>query len=51
MRILDTLFTLFRRRKRFDDMGLVARPSSPEEFAAFLVSEMNRWKAILAKKP
>jgi len=38
-------------RKRFDDMGLVARPSSPEEFAAFLVSEMNRWKAVLAKKP
>ena len=38
-------------RKRFDDMGLVARPSSPEEFGAFLASEMSRWKAILAKKP
>ena len=38
-------------KKRFDDMGLVSRPSSPEEFGAFLVSEMNRWKAVLAKKP
>ena len=36
-------------RKRFDDMGLVARPSSPEEFGAFLASEMGRWKAVLAK--
>ena len=38
-------------KKRFDDMGLVARPSSPEEFGAFLASEMSRWKALLAKKP
>ena len=38
-------------KKRFDDMGLVARPSSPEEFGAFLGSEMARWKAVLAKKP
>jgi len=39
-------------RKRFDDMGLVARASSPEEFRAFLQSEMTRWKAVLgAKKP
>lgn len=38
-------------RKRFGDMGLVAKPSSPEEFGAFLQSEMARWKAILAKKP
>lgn len=38
-------------RKRFDDMGLVSKPSSPEEFGAFLVAEMNRWKGILAKKP
>lgn len=38
-------------RKRFDDMGLVPKPSSPEEFGAFLQAEMNRWKAILAKKP
>jgi tripartite-type tricarboxylate transporter receptor subunit TctC len=38
-------------RKRFDDMGLVAKASSPEEFGNFLVSEMNRWKGVLAKKP
>ena len=38
-------------KKRFDDMGLVAKPSSPEEFGAFLQAEMTRWKAILAKKP
>ena len=39
-------------RKRFDDMGLVAKASTPEEFGAFLVAEMNRWKAVLvAKKP
>ncbi len=38
-------------KKRFDDMGLVARSSSPEEFGAFLASEMGRWKAVLAKKP
>lgn len=38
-------------KKRFDDMGLVAKPSSPEEFGAFLASEMGRWKAVLAKKP
>jgi tripartite-type tricarboxylate transporter receptor subunit TctC len=36
--------------KRFDDMGLVAKASSPEEFGAFLQSEMARWKALL-KKP
>ena len=38
-------------KKRFEDMGLVAKPSSPEEFGAFLQAEMNRWKSILAKKP
>jgi tripartite-type tricarboxylate transporter receptor subunit TctC len=39
-------------RKRFDDMGLVAKASSPEEFGAFLFAEMNRWKAVLAgRKP
>jgi tripartite-type tricarboxylate transporter receptor subunit TctC len=38
-------------KKRFDDMGLVAKPSSPEEFGAFQQSEMTRWKAVLAKKP
>lgn len=39
-------------RKRFDDMGLVAKASSPEEFGTFLFAEMNRWKAVLGgKKP
>jgi tripartite-type tricarboxylate transporter receptor subunit TctC len=37
-------------RKRFDDMGLVAKSSTPQEFRAFLQSEMNRWKGVLAKK-
>jgi tripartite-type tricarboxylate transporter receptor subunit TctC len=37
--------------KRFDEMGLVAKASSPEEFGAFLQSEMARWKSVLAKKP
>src|SRR3954471_7595922 len=34
-------------RKRFDDMGLVAKASSPEEFGTFLQAEMVRWKALL----
>jgi tripartite-type tricarboxylate transporter receptor subunit TctC len=39
-------------KKRFDDMGLVAKASSPEEFGAFLFAEMGRWKAVLAgRKP
>lgn len=37
--------------KRFDEMGLVAKASSPEEFGAFLQSEMTRWRSVLAKKP
>ena len=38
--------------KRFEDMGLVARASSPEAFRAFLQSEMTRWKSVLGgKKP
>jgi tripartite-type tricarboxylate transporter receptor subunit TctC len=37
--------------KRFDDMGLVAKPSSPEEFGKFLFAEMARWKGVLGKKP
>ena len=37
-------------RKRFDDMGLVAKSSTPEEFGGFLLSEMNRWKAVLGGK-
>jgi tripartite-type tricarboxylate transporter receptor subunit TctC len=39
-------------KKRFDDMGLVAKASSPEEFGTFLFAEMARWKAVLSgKKP
>ncbi len=37
--------------KRFADMGLVAKSSSPEEFGRFLQAEITRWGAILAKKP
>jgi hypothetical protein len=33
-------------------MGLAAKASSPEDFRAFLLSEMTRWKGVLgAKKP
>jgi len=38
-------------RKRFTDMGLVAKHSTPEELGNFLQSEMTRWRAVLAKKP
>ena len=38
-------------RKRFDDMGLVAQGSTPEEFGKFLASEMRRWSALLTAKP
>ena len=39
-------------RKRFDDLGLVPKSSKPQEFGDFLISEMTRWKAVLAaKKP
>jgi tripartite-type tricarboxylate transporter receptor subunit TctC len=39
-------------KKRFDDLGLVAKSSSPEEFGAFLLAEMARWKAVLGgRKP
>ncbi len=37
-------------KKRFEEMGLVAKSSSADEFGGFLVSEMNRWKAILGAK-
>jgi len=37
-------------RKRFDDMGLVAKHSTPEEFGNFVQSELARWKAVLADK-
>ena len=38
-------------KKRMDDMGLIARHSAPEEFRAFVQAEMNRWGALLKKKP
>ena len=38
-------------RKRFDDMGLVAQGSTPEEFGKFLGSEMKRWSTVLTAKP
>jgi tripartite-type tricarboxylate transporter receptor subunit TctC len=37
-------------RRRFEEMGLIAKPSAPEEFGEFLLSEMNRWKGLV-KKP
>jgi tripartite-type tricarboxylate transporter receptor subunit TctC len=37
--------------KRFNDMGLVVKHSTPEEFGKFLPSEIARWRALLAKKP
>ncbi len=37
-------------KRRFEEMGLVAKSSSAEEFGGFLVSEMNRWKAVLGAK-
>jgi tripartite-type tricarboxylate transporter receptor subunit TctC len=38
-------------RKRFTDMGLVAKHSTPDELGQFLQSEMTRWRAVLAKNP
>lgn len=38
-------------KKRFDEMGLVAKPSAPEEFGQFLAAEMNRWKGLVKKAP
>lgn len=37
-------------RKRFDDMGLVAKSSTPEAFGTFVQAETKRWGALL-KKP
>jgi tripartite-type tricarboxylate transporter receptor subunit TctC len=37
--------------KRFGDMGLEAKHSTPEAFAKFLQAEIKRWGALLAKKP
>jgi len=36
--------------KRFADMGLVPKHSTPEAFGQFLQAEINRWRALLAKK-
>ena len=36
-------------KKRFDDMGLVPKASTPEEFGRFLQSEMTRWKGLVKK--
>src|SRR3954468_7387711 len=33
-------------RKRFEDMGLVAKASTPDDFGKFLQSEMTRWKGL-----
>jgi len=38
-------------RRRFEDMGLVAKASTPDEFGRFLQSEMARWKGLLVKRP
>jgi tripartite-type tricarboxylate transporter receptor subunit TctC len=35
--------------RRFGEMGLVAKHSSPEEFGKFLQSEISRWRAVLTK--
>ena len=37
-------------KKRFEDMSLVAQGSTPEEFGAFVVDEMNRWRGLV-KRP
>jgi len=37
-------------RKRFDDMGLEAKSSTPDAFGKFLQAETTRWGALL-KKP
>jgi tripartite-type tricarboxylate transporter receptor subunit TctC len=38
-------------RKRFGDMGLEAKHSTPDALGKFLQAEMTRWGALLAKKP
>lgn len=38
-------------KKRMDDMGLIGKASSPEEFRNFVQSEMTRWGGLLKKKP
>ena len=36
--------------RRFTEMGLVAKPSAPEEFGKFVQSEVVRWRGVLTKK-
>lgn len=36
--------------KRFIEMGLVPKHSTPDEFAKFIQSEMTRWRVVMAKK-
>ena len=36
--------------KRFIDMGLVSRPSTPEEFGKFLQLEISRIRGLIGKK-
>lgn len=38
-------------RKRFNDMGLIARASTPEEFGRFIQGEIARVRGLLVKKP
>jgi tripartite-type tricarboxylate transporter receptor subunit TctC len=33
-------------RARLDTEGAISAPGSPEEFAAFIVSEIARWAAV-----
>jgi len=47
---IGTALALPDIRKRFGDMGLVTKHSTPEEFGKFLQSEIARWRALLAKK-
>lgn len=35
--------------RRFGEMGLVAKHSTPEESGRFLQSEISRWRAVLTK--
>src|SRR5258705_325787 len=37
-------------KKRFDDIGLEAKSSTPDAFGKFLQTETTRWTALLAKK-
>jgi tripartite-type tricarboxylate transporter receptor subunit TctC len=37
--------------KRFIEMGLVAKHSTPDEFGKFVQSEMSLWRVVLTKKP